>query len=176
MIVICFNTLLWGLYILYTSVISYEFHTALMQIVQLWNEKGKAQMQPVQSLLMSGSNVAVVAWGRQDWWWLRGPWCTQGMLWGPIALSSSAQVQYPTSALLSFWIIELQLLILPNKILNCVFMLWCKYSHQKSWVAISNYFSEKCATDSILSRYYYVLTKETKYKKDRISCQCLHQF
>lgn len=37
-IVICFNTLLWGLYVLHTSVISYEFHTALMQTVQPWNE------------------------------------------------------------------------------------------------------------------------------------------
>lgn len=74
-IVICFNTLLWGLYVLYTSVISYEFHTALMQIVQPWNVKGKAQMHQHRAC----SYLAVIEQWEHDAEGPggdSGPWCT----------------------------------------------------------------------------------------------------
>lgn len=71
-----------------------------------WERKGTNA--PPQSLLMTGSNRAAIARGRPYQGWLRGPWCTQGMLWGPTALFSIAQVQCPASAcaqLLIYWIV-----------------------------------------------------------------------
>lgn len=85
----------------------------LISFIQYWCKypalewEGKGTRAPAQSLLMSGSNTALAAWGRGDWWWQGGPWCTQGMRWGPTALSSTAQVQCPASAcaqLLIYWI------------------------------------------------------------------------